>query len=70
MRSLEEVASDESANSESDLEVEDYDLEDESSEELEELDENKNLVVVQNEVRRSMIIISLFIHVAYVPIIY
>ena len=31
MRSLEEVASDENANSEIDLEVEDYDLEDESS---------------------------------------
>ena len=47
MRSM---ASDESANSESYLEVEDYDSEDESSEELEEFDENGNLVVVQDEV--------------------
>ena len=50
MRSLEEVASDESAISESDLEVEYYDAEDESSKELEEFDENRNLVVVQDEV--------------------
>ena len=50
MRSLEEVASYESANSESDLGVEDYDLEDESSKELEEFVENRNLVVVRDEV--------------------
>ena len=50
MRSFEEVASDESANSENDSEVEDYDSEDESSEELEEFDENGNLVVVRDEV--------------------
>mgnify|MGYP003327657239 CR=1 FL=1 len=50
MRSLEEVASDESADSESDLEVEDCDLEGESSKELVEFDENGNLLVVRDEV--------------------
>ena len=51
MRIIEKVASDECANSESDLEVEDFDSEGESSEEeLEEFDENGNLVVVRDEV--------------------
>ena len=51
MRIIEKVASDESADSESDLEVEDFDSEGESSEEeLEEFDENGNLVVVRDEV--------------------
>ena len=45
------MASDECADRESDLEVEDYDSEGESSEEeLEEFDENGNLVVVRDEV--------------------
>ena len=51
MRIIEKVASDECADSESDLEVEDFDSEGESSEEeLEEFDENGNLVVVRDEV--------------------
>ena len=50
MRSLEEMASDENANIESDLEVEDYDSKDESSKEFEKFDENGNLEVVQDEV--------------------
>ena len=51
MRIIEKVASDKSAHSESDLEVEDYDLEGESSKkELEEFDENGNLVVVRDKV--------------------
>ena len=70
MRIIEKVASDECADSESDLEVEDFDSEGESSEEeLEEFDENGNLVVVRDEVDLR-INHSNYTCYTYVPIIY
>ena len=65
---IEKVASDECADSESDLEVEDFDSEGESSEEeLEEFDENGNLVVVRDKVDLYH---SNYTCYTYVPIIY
>ena len=50
MGRIENVQSDKSAENDSELEVELYDLEDEHSVELEEFDEDGNLVVVRDEV--------------------